>query len=121
MITIYPLPEKPTAHDIIKRSIIAHPTMFADMLRDRANEDYRYARDAINVRAAQGAKASGNAAMTAYHLIKEHNDDPENCASIICEDCGAMVIALNIAYKLQCLPPHIRTQAAVDWQERNAK
>lgn len=118
---IYPLPENPTAHDIIKRSIVAHPKMFYNLLRDRANEDYRYARDAINVRAAQSAKASGHAAMTAFYLVKEHNYDPENCTGIICEDCGAMVIALNIACKLQCLPAHIRTQAAIDWQERQGE
>lgn len=113
MTGIYPLPEKPSALDIIERSIIAHPSLFAETLDLQAAEHKRYAANLANgERAKQGALASARACdAAAYHIRGEGG------AAQIVKDCGQMVIALNVACKLQCLPAHIRTAAAVMWEQ----
>ena len=110
---MYDLPENPTAIDIIKRSVTCHPSMFADMLRARMNEDKAYAASRPHESAIKRAiDASAKATELAIGFVT--NDMAEHFASHM----GAGIIALNIACKLQALPPHIRTQAALrTWPE----
>jgi len=104
---MYDLPENPTARDIIQRSIVCHPSLFREMLIKQADMHDDYAKVTSDIRAKQGAIASMNACFFAYDAID--NDDVDAIVS----RCGPMVIALNVACKLQCIPNHIRTAAAI--------
>ncbi len=64
-----------------------------------------------NARAAQGANGSKLACLRAYDAVGEDDIEP------IMADCSTMVVALNVACKLQCLPPHVRTAAAIKWDK----
>lgn len=110
---IYALPANPSAIDIIERSIIAHDSLLRDSLIAQAEMHDNYARICSNVLAAQGARASKAACLTAYDLAGNEDYSARERASLICQSTGTAVIALNVACKLQCLPPHIRTAAAV--------
>lgn len=112
MTGIYPLPENPTAVDIITRSIVAHPTLFREALIEQADQHNDYSRLTHNDGARRGAVASAYACLRAYDLIGD-GDDARSRAETICQETGPAVIALNVACKLQCLPPHIRTAAAI--------
>lgn len=106
---MYPLETNPTAIQIIARSMTCHPTTFADMIRNRMKEDYAYSASREGM-AKQAAKASGDAARIALGIV-ESGDTADLFAGPAF--MGPGIIALNIACKLQCLPPHIRTAAAV--------
>ena len=74
------------------------------------------------------AKKRGAIAQAhACYRILEWLDNPnglgveELVTRCICHECGPMVIALNVACKLQCIPAHERTAAAVEWQENNPR
>lgn len=110
---IYPLPENPTAVDIITRSIVAHPSMFREALINQAHEHANYEGISSNPRAQQGARASKLACLNAYDTIGDAELSVNERAEVICGDVGTGVIALNIACKLQCIPSHIRTSAAL--------
>lgn len=112
MTGMYNLPENPSAADIIERSIIAHPSLFRDMLIKQAEQHDDYSRLTGNLGAQRGAIASKNACLRAYDFIGE-GDNARSRAETLCTETGPAVIALNVACKLQCLPPHIRTAAAV--------
>lgn len=106
-----------TARDIIGRSILMHPTLFREALSEQARMHSRqallYAMPS-QARSRQGAEASAKACLKAVAAI-----DAEDIDAIIAE-CGPMVISLNVAGKLQCLPRHVLTAAAVAWDEDNA-
>lgn len=99
-----------TAFDIISRSIIMHPSLFREALIKQATMHDDYSRVTNDKRAAQGATSSCNACLRAYDAVGASDVDS------ILTDCGTMVIALNVACKLQCIPPHVRTAAAVAWE-----
>lgn len=115
---IYALPENPSAVDIIERSIIAHPSLFRESLIKQAEMHDDYSRLTTNPRARQGAEASKTACLNAYDFVGS-DLEPREAAEQICKKTGTAVIALNVACKLQCLPPHIRTAAAVMLDEGN--
>jgi len=101
-----------TAVDIIARSIAMHPTLFLEALQARAWDDSRYAATHDNAAIKRAVLASFNASMRACDMVRAENPHGFAC------DMGAGIIALGIACKLQCLPPHIRTQAAVvQWDD----
>lgn len=112
MTGIYALPENPSAIDIITRSIVAHPSTFRAALIEQAEMHDDYSRLTSNPAAARGANASKNACLKAYDYIGD-GDNARDRAETLCAETGPAVIALNVACKLQCLPPHIRTQAAI--------
>lgn len=111
MTGIYSLPENPSAADIIERSIVAHSSLFREALIKQAEQHDDYSRLTHNAGAQRGAIASKNACLRAYDFIGD-GDDARSRAEILCRETGPAVIALNVACKLQCLPPHIRTAAA---------
>jgi len=119
MTGIYALPEKPSAADIIERSIIAHPSLFRDALIAQANMHADYVELSHNERAKQGARASKNACLIAYDTVGDEDQTERERAESICANTGTAVISLNVACKLQCIPPHIRTAAAVMLDGRN--
>lgn len=97
-----------TAIEIIAQSIAMHPTLYLESLQARAWEDSRYAASRENPAIKKSVMASFNAAMRACDLVRNEN------AQGFSDDMGAGIIALNIACKLQCLPHHVRTSAAVE-------
>ena len=104
---MYPLETNPNAIQIIARSITCHPTTFAEFLQSRIDQDVAYAASRDDKATRQAVDASMKAASRAiYHVL-------HGTAQDFAGDMGAGIIALNIACKLQCLPHHIRTSAAV--------
>jgi hypothetical protein len=116
---LYSLPEKPSAHDIIKRSIIAHPSLYRESLIKQAEMHDDYSKLSRDPRATQGAIAQKNACLKIYDFVGA-DLSPDEAATEICRECGSMVVALNAAGKLQCLPRHLLTAAAVQWDEEHA-
>ena len=121
MTGIYPLPTNPSAADIIERSIVTHPSLFREMLIKQAEQHDDYVYLSHNERAKQGARASKNACLVAYDTVGDEDQTPRERAESICANTGAAVIALNVACKLQCLPPHIRTAAVIKLDSGDAK
>lgn len=106
------LSEKPSAREIIARSILMHPSLFAESLQARENEDRAYAASRDG-RTRQSAEASARAYQRAREFAGRDDLSEEERAACICAETGPAVVALNVACKLQCIPPHIRTAAAV--------
>lgn len=117
MLGIYALPENPSAMQIIERSIVAHPSAFYDGLIAQAEMHGDYSDLSQNLQAKQGATAQCRACLAICETLRlvPHLIGGSKEASEI----NTMIIALNAACKLQCLPPHIRTQAAIKWDEEH--
>lgn len=108
------------AKDIIERSIEMHPTLFCEALNGQAMDHLKYANGTTtSVRSIQGAIASLKACERASDWVGRDDLPAGERASCICAECGTMVVALNVACKLQLIPAHVRTAAAVDWEENN--
>lgn len=120
MTGIYVLPENPSAADIIERSIIAHDSTFRDALIKQAEMHDDYSRLSTNPLGKRGAEASKRACLIAYDTAGDEDQTARERAESICMDTGTAVIALNVACKLQCIPPHIRTAAAIKLDEGKA-
>lgn len=103
-----------TAIEIIRRSILMHPSLFAEALNDRLRQDQEYKIGKIG-RARKAVEATANATSRAISLVEA--EDAED-AEAFAVDMAAGIIALNIACKLQCIPPHVRTNAALrTWEQ----
>lgn len=96
-----------SALDIISRSLILHPSMLIESLQTRAWEDARYSASRENPAVKKSVLASFDATMRAIDYLNAETVDRFR------DDMAAGIIALNTACKLQCLPPHIRTESAV--------
>lgn len=110
---IYALPSNPSVVDIIERSLIAHPSLFVDALTQQAQMHAEYSRTTNNVRARQGADASERACERAAEFAEREDLPARERAACIAAETGPAVLALNVAGKLQCLPRHMLTAAAV--------
>lgn len=99
------------AIEIIERSIAMHPSLFIEALETRAWEDSRYAASRENLAIKKSVLTSFEATHRAIDAIKLES---VNCLK---SDMSAGIIALNVACKLQCLPAHVRTQAAIETWE----
>lgn len=119
MTGIYSLPENPSAADIIERSIVAHPSLFRKALIKQAEQHADYVELSHNELGKRGARASKLACLVAYDTVGDEDQTARERAESICANTGTAVIALNVACKLQCLPPHIRTAAACTLDEGN--
>jgi len=96
-----------TAIDIISRSMAMHPTLLLESLQDRMWQDSKYANTRESVAIKRAVMASFEATNRACDIVKSESVEAFE------SDMSAGIIALNIACKLQCLPGHIRTQAAL--------
>lgn len=104
------------AKEIIARSIVMHPGLFTEMLEKQSREGRAYSLTAgLDPRSKEGAIANARACERAIEAIQKSDADA------IVAECGPMVVALNIACKLQLLPAHERTAAAVEWDELNQR
>jgi len=109
---IYALPENASAFDVVLRSIIAHPSMLRESLERQARDHRAYRASCTIEGAERGAKAQENACKLAISFLDADCTDEERAIGI-CGEMNSGLIALNVAAKLQCLPTHIRTQAAL--------
>lgn len=105
------------ARDIIARSIETDLAAFRAALIDQAEQHDNAMMLARVARAAQGARAQKMACLRAYDFAGRDDLPAMERAACIAAECGPMVIALNVAAKLQGLSRAERTAAAVDWQE----
>ena len=114
--------EPDCALDVLTRSILMHPTLFAEACEQAAAEDRRYAaeradmfksdRSPINRAeslefAADKARNSASAAVAAMDIMDRR--------------AASWIAAFGIACKLQCVPAHVRTAFAVKWGESQAE
>ena len=104
---MYPLEIDPTAIQIIARSMTCHPSTLIEAIAQRAREDWAYAGVAVGDSVIKAVTASHEAAIRGRAIVESGK------AEDFAADMGAGIIVLNIACKLQCLPQHIRTAAAV--------
>ena len=106
-----------TALDIIERSIVMHPTTFADVVEAQEKQHRAYGAglpDTLHGRTtARAVKSMADACRIVVGAIKSGDGDAAATSRIIASDTGPLVVALNAACKLQCLPPHVRTAALV--------
>jgi hypothetical protein len=100
-----------TAQEIIARSLTMHPSIFVDALKMGADRDSAYAASCHNLRTHQAVMASRAAYLRAVWVAEGEGTEAER-AALICAKMGPAVVALNVACKLQCIPPHVRTEAA---------
>ena len=110
---MYDLPINPNAKDIITRSVVCHPSAFRDALVAQANMHADYEELSRNPLAKRGAAAQKNACLRAYDWLGRDDLPEGERAACIAGELNTMIIALNVACKLQCLPPHVRTAAAI--------
>lgn len=102
-----------TARQIIGRAMFAkeNAAEFRAQLIKQAEMHDDYAKLTRDHGAYRGAIAQRSACLRAYDAVGRDDLDA------ILSDCGTMVVALNVAAKLQGLPAHVRTAAAVAWDE----
>jgi hypothetical protein len=97
-----------TAIDIIKRSVVCHPSLFREALVASKQADFDYAKTIDRTHEAAIARsvlARANATNDAISAIDIEDFD------FFKTNLSAGIIALNIACKLQVLPPHVRSDA----------
>jgi hypothetical protein len=103
----------PSAVEILAKAIASDCDKFRAALIKQAEEHDTYAELTRHAGARSGAIASKNACLRAYDIAGDHRMNPDHKAYLLCSETGPAVIALNIACKLQGLPAHVRTQAAI--------
>jgi hypothetical protein len=106
--------------DIIQRSLMMHPTLFIESLQTQAKTHREYAATCFVDGAKRGARAQERACERIIEWAQRQDLNPEEQAlAIVSDGCGPFVVALNAACKLQCIPPHERTAAAVEYDEEH--
>jgi hypothetical protein len=98
-----------TAREIINRSILVHPSLFRESLIAQAEMHDNYAALATDSRAIAGAESMRASCLRVYDAAGTE------CIDEVMQNLGDMVVAVNAAAKLQCLPPHIKAQAIAAW------
>jgi hypothetical protein len=86
-----------------------HPSLFRGSLIAQAEMHDNYAALATDSRAVAGAESMRASCLRVYDAVGA------GCIDGVMQNLGDMVVALNAAAKLQCLPPHIKTQAVTAW------
>lgn len=107
--------------DVLARSILVHPTLFAESCEMSAREDREYvaARPDMSAGGRNGATARAAALEFAAKAARTH--DSATAARVIVERKNASwIAAFNVACKLQCIPSHVRTALAIKWDAENA-
>jgi hypothetical protein len=99
------------AIDIIEESNRMHPSLLTESLEKRAWDDANYAATRESAAIKKSVLASFEATHRAIDAINADNVES------LKHDMGAGIIALNVACRLLCLPPHVRTQAAIQTWE----
>lgn len=111
--------------DVIKRSLVCHPSLLREALERQANESRNagalFGDNAKRSRTPdewkkgeQASKGRGALCTSMVQMIDSMNfDESEQVAKDICLlGVGAMIIALNESCRLQAIPPQTRTAIA---------
>ena len=108
--------------DVLTRSILMHPTFFAEACEAEAREDRRYvsSRPDMAKRAKGGAIARANALEFAAKAARERASAAVAAMEIVDRKTASWIAAFNVACRLQCIPAHRRTALAVKWDAENA-
>ena len=116
---MYPLEENPTLAQIIARSVICHPTLLAETLEGQAAEDRRFAATRPEI-SHKSILSHALACAEAAKGVRGEWDtfDPASAVDWDLMPLGIRIVAANAAARLQCLPRHIVTQAAIREDER---
>lgn len=114
---MYDLPANPTLADIVRRSVMCHPSLLAADLEGVATQDRAYATKSVGAhpKTLAAILSHANQAETGAKLVRgEHSTtfDETSVADWALVPLGVRIIAANVAAKLQALPRHILTQAA---------
>lgn len=96
-----------TPREVIARSIAMHPSLYADAMRDVARMHRQHAANMASYDAISVTKRLALACELAADKIEA--DDVE-AILFIGADCW--ISALNVACKLQCVPPSLRGDIA---------
>jgi hypothetical protein len=87
-----------SAVDVIKRSIVCHPSLFADKIAAARDMHAAYSRETTNQQAAASARAMSGDCAGIIAAIAEEN------AERIVSDTSRLVIAFQAAADLQLVP-----------------
>jgi hypothetical protein len=112
-----------TPADLIKRSIVCHPSLFADrmdaiaLVHTQASASLSYHRDR-----ATAQRLSAACAYVAHMLRTDDENADELTAKIMLLGMDYWISSLNVAAKLQCVPFHIVSGAVERFEaKRNAE
>ena len=108
------------ALDVLANSILMHPTLFAESCEASALEDRRYAAERREL-FKRDRSPINRAESLEFAADQARNSESAACAAIAIMDRRATswIAAFNIACKLQCIPAHVRTAFAVQWDDEN--
>lgn len=100
-----------TAQEIIARSLSLHRSLFEEFVSQGLSADLRYAAT-MRLAPRTHSAVMGRAGNHEFILETLRNETPAEAVTLICRETGPAVIALAIACRLQCLPPHVHSEAA---------
>jgi len=107
----YPLPSEPMPRDIIRRSIVMHPTLLAEAL-DRAAATHRAAAASMMSRqACQAAHKLAHDCADAANALRAVGDVDALTDDFMAAGLGVWTSVLIQAARLQCLPQSVASQA----------
>lgn len=109
MTTLIELPANPTLADICHRSALLHPTLLAETLKQQARDDIAFALDRCGS-IDRSARARARHCRTGADAARTY-DSARDSWSLM--PLGVQIVTAGAAAKLQCLPRHILTQAAI--------
>ena len=89
-----------TAQDVIERSMVAHPGMLQEAIRNAARAYLDFAQCTHDAYAAQIALKLRQQCLWAADNVRDDRVD------LIMRDMGQWTTALNCAARLQCVPRH---------------
>lgn len=104
------LPENPTLADICHRSAVLHPSLLADALQAQAKRDLDYAATQSNPRTVSSIQAHARHCENGACAVRTYDSQRDNWALM---PLGLQIVTANEAGRLQCLPRHVLTQAAI--------
>lgn len=89
-----------TAADLIERSLVCHPSLFAEAVLKAGNDHFGYARNPGPGQ--RGAMSAGRHCSEVSATLSRNDLDARAMASHIASQIGPRVQAVTIAARLQC-------------------
>jgi hypothetical protein len=109
---MYDLPDNATAAQIIRRSVVCHPSLFAEALQSATDTHRAAAALMTNHQSRNVALKLEGACRSMKNWIACGEYEPDDTvASIMAGSFDYWISALNIAARLQCLPRHLVSAA----------
>lgn len=107
------LPDNPTLADICRRSAILHPSLLAESLEAQYAQDSQLAATTLGISGA-AMNARARACKTGADAVRSYDDNLYDWSTM---PLGVQIVVAGEAAKLQCLPRHILTAAAIRTDE----